>query len=291
MTEPQAPRRHARRAGAPNEGQAFATALARLLAEGRRVAVATVVGGRGSRPRAAGAKMLVPDEGPTELSVGGGALEAAIIADCRDVLAGALDPCVRRYELAESGEAAVGMTCGGSVEVFLDLLEPPHRLVIFGGGHVGRAVAAAARVAGLSITVVDDRAEWLEPSAFPPGTALHRCAADYRSELPVVAPPAGAVVMTRCHATDVEVLARLSERPPAHVGLMGSRRKILRAFAALRERGVADEFLASVQAPIGLRIGAETPGEIGIAVVAQVIEFLRAGRLRVAGGGAEREVS
>lgn len=270
MSDTQAPRRH----GAAREGLLHAESLARLLAGGCRVAVATVVRARGSHPRGVGAKMLVPDEGPPELSIGGGALEASVIADCRGVLAGA-EPGIRRYELAESGELAVGMTCGGLVEIFIDVEEPPLRLVIFGAGHVGRAVAAAARVAGLALTVVDDRQEWLDPSAFPPGTALHRCSRDYADALPPVPSSACAVVMTRCHETDVSVLEQLATSRPRHVGFMGSRRKVLRAFEVLRARGVDAAWLESVRAPIGLAIGAETPGEIGIAVVAEIVASLR----------------
>ena len=159
--------------------------LARLLGEGRRVAVATVVRARGSHPRAVGAKMLVCEDGTALHTIGGGPLEASVIADCREALAGA-GPGLRRYDLAETGEDAVGMTCGGSVEIFVDVEEPPVRLVVFGAGHVGRAVARAAHVAGLALTVVDDRAEWLAPEAFPPGTALHRCGRDYAADLPEV---------------------------------------------------------------------------------------------------------
>ena len=264
-----------RRRGAPHDGLALAEGLARLLAEGRRVAVATVVRGKGSHPRAVGAKMLVPDQGPTLLSIGGGALEAAVIADCRALLRGGGEPGVRRYELAEGSDDAVGMTCGGTVEVFLDVESPPQRLFVFGAGHVGRAVAVAARVAGLAITVVDDRAEWLDPAAFPPGTALHRCAPDYADSLPEVPSDACALVMTRCHETDVTVLGRLARFRPRHVGFMGSRRKVARAFDALRAASVDEAWLRTVSAPLGLPIGAETPGEIAIAAVAQVVAVLR----------------
>jgi len=271
MTSAQQPRGH----GGAAEGLAVHEALARLLAEGRRVAVATVVRARGSHPRAVGAKMLVPDAGAPLFSIGGGPLEASAIADCRAALDGA-PVGVHRYDLTEAGDDSVGMTCGGSVEVFVDVEEPPQRLFVFGAGHVGRAVAAAAHVAGLLVEVVDDRAEWLDPAAFPAGARLHRCSADYASSLPAIPREALAVVMTRCHATDVVVLRSLSEARPRHVGFMGSRRKVLRAFALLRSQGVDAAWLETLRAPIGLALGAETPGEIAIAVVAEVVAVLRA---------------
>jgi xanthine dehydrogenase accessory factor len=270
MTPAQEPRSH----GGPTDGLAVHEALARLLSEGRRVGVATVVRARGSHPRAVGAKMLVPDAGAPLFSIGGGPLEASAIADCRAALDGAPSG-VHRYDLTEAGDDSVGMTCGGSVEVFIDVEEPPRRLFIFGAGHVGRAVASAAHVAGLLVEVVDDRAEWLDAAALPPGARLHRCAADYASGLPAVPREALAVVMTRCHATDVVVLRSLARARPRHVGFMGSRRKVLRAFAMLREDGVDAAWLETVRAPIGLALGAETPGEIAIAVVAEIVAVLR----------------
>ncbi len=253
---------------------AFHEDVARLLAEGRRVAIATVVTARGSRPREVGAKMIVADDGEALHSIGGGPLEASVIADCRAALAGD-GPRVRRYDLNESGDDSVGMTCGGAVEIFIDVEEPPQRLFVFGAGHVGRAVARAAEVAGLAITVVDDRAEWLQSEAFPPGTALHRCARDYASDLPLVASGACAVIMTRCHDTDMAVLEALSSPKPRYVGFMGSRRKVLRAFRVLESRGVSAEWLRTIRAPVGLALGAETPGEIAIAVIAEIVGALR----------------
>lgn len=248
--------------------------LVRLLGAGERVAVATVIRGRGSRPRAAGAKMLVREDGRSSGSVGGGALEASVVADCREALAGG-GLALRRYDLVEDGERSVGMTCGGSMEVLIEVHEPPQRLVVFGAGHVGRALAAAASVAGLSLLVVDDREQWLAPEAFPEGAALHRCGRDYASDLPELQAADCVAVMTRCHATDVEVLAEVARVRPRYCGLIGSRRKILTAFAALEERGVDRAWLETLHAPIGLDIGAETPGEIGLAVAAQVVRALR----------------
>lgn len=238
------------------------------------MAVATIVRARGSHPREVGSKLLVVEGGAALHTIGGGPLEASIIADCRAALSGA-GPGVHRYELAESGENAVGMTCGGSVEAFIDVEEPPHRLVIFGAGHVGRAVARVAHVAGLSLTVVDDRAEWLAAEAFPLGTALHRCGRDYQADLPLVSEAASCVVMTRCHQTDISVLESLANSAAGHVGFMGSKRKVARAFKVLESRGVPRAFLDSVRAPVGLALGAETPGEIGVAVVAELIARLR----------------
>ena len=253
----------------------FHAELARLLAEGQRVAVATVVRAKGSHPRAPGAKMLVLDSGRTRFTLGGGALEASIIKDCLCALAPGGASGLHRYDLVEGGASSVGMTCGGSVEVFVEVEEPATRLVVFGAGHVGRSLAEAGHVAGLAVTVVDDRAEWLVPEAFPSGTALHRCKRDYLHDLPAVTESDCCAVMTRCHATDINVLQALHPAPLRYLGMIGSRRKVRRAFEALRGRGVSSEWLGGIRAPIGLHIGAETPGEIAIAVVAEIVAVLR----------------
>lgn len=254
----------------------FHEELVRLLSAGERVAVATVVRGRGSRPRSAGAKMIVRGGGRSLFSIGGGALEASVIADCREVLAGG-SATLKRYELTEAGHESVGMTCGGSMEVFIELQEPPQRLVVFGAGHVGRALAGAAAVAGFSLLVVDDRADWLDVRAFPEGVAFHRCERDYASDLPVLRGSDCVAVMTRCHATDVAVLLRVARVAPRYVGMIGSKRKVVTAFEALEREGVAREWLDTVHAPIGLDIGAQTPGEIGLAVAAELVQALRNG--------------
>jgi xanthine dehydrogenase accessory factor len=261
--------------------------IARLLQAGERVAVATVIRGRGSHPREAGAKMLVRSDGSTLGSVGGGALEASVIADCGAALASG-DRRTTTYDLSEAGPHSVGMTCGGSVDVFVDVLEPAARLFVFGAGHVGRALAQAASLVGLALTVVDDRADWLQPEAFPRGAALHRCNREYAADLPDVPATALAAVMTRCHATDIAVLRHLARTPPRYTGMIGSRRKVLRAYRVLEGQGVERAWLDTIRAPIGLRIGAETPAEIAIAVVAEIVQLLREGA--TAEAPAEQEV-
>jgi xanthine dehydrogenase accessory factor len=255
--------------------QDFHQELARLLAQGERVAVATVVRARGSHPRETGAKMLVRADGTTAFTIGGGALEAAVTADCQAALAGAVRG-VKSYALTEGGPNTVGMTCGGSVEVFIDVEEPAPRMIVFGAGHVGRALAALAPTLGMALTVVDDRADWLLPERFPAGAALHRCGRDYASDLPD-ATGAYVAVMTRCHATDVNVVGALAGTAPSYVGVIGSRRKVLRAFGVLEQRGLDRAWLETIHAPIGLDIGAETPGEIALAIAAEIVAVRRGG--------------
>ncbi|MEM7247091.1 MAG: XdhC family protein [Acidobacteriota bacterium] len=248
--------------------------LTRRLAGGERLAIATVIEARGSGPREVGTKMLVDVEGRPSFSIGGGPLEASVIAACREALAEGR-PRRLRLDLTEEGERSVGMTCGGTVEVLIEVAAPPRRMVVFGAGHVGRALAQVAANTGFAVEVVDDRPEWLDAQAFPAGVTLNRNRLAHDVELPELADDDCVVVMTRCHATDLEILSALQPRRFAYLGLIGSRRKVITAMGRLREREVEADWLASIHGPIGLDIGAETPAEIAVSILAEVLAVLR----------------
>lgn len=148
--------------------------------------------------------------------------------------------------------------------------------VICGAGHVARALAPAALAAGFAVTVLDDREEFADPRRFPgaevvlgPFTgALERLDVDAASYI---------VIVTRGHAHDLEVLVQALRTPARYIGLMASRSKRTRMIAALREEGIDEGALSRVHSPIGLDIGAETPAELAVSIVAEMIQ-VRAGR-------------
>lgn len=184
---------------------------------------------------------------------------------------------VRRYYLTEQASRgqATGMVCGGMAEVFLEVIASAPVLAICGGGPVGQALARAGQLAGFETLVADDREEWRRRELFPEGTLLAAVDRDYREDF--LAPVAGrdlyVAVVSRCWETDVAALAAVARQAPArlrYLGLMGSRRKLARVRAELAERGV-DLDGSLLHAPIGLRIGGDSPGEIAIAILAEVI--------------------
>jgi len=242
---------------------------------GRRAVLATVIRASGSTPRAAGAKMMVAADGSTVGTIGGGAFEAMVTADAREILAGsAASSAVRRYTFTEKGEDALGMACGGTAEVFLERLGPGERLIIFGAGHVGLALARLAATVGFHPELVDDRAEACE-SARRTGVGLvHRCDAEYRDGVPEIDPSCCVAVVTRCHSTDVLALRGLVAVPSRYLGLIGSRRKKEAIFAQLRETGAATEpQLERIRCPIGLPLGGDTPEEIAVSIVAELLQL------------------
>jgi len=262
--------------GVPGPAEVLAHAEEALRRHGR-VALAQIVGAQGSTPGKPGWKLLVPPSGEPYGNLGGGAFEAMVVADARARL-GERRPRgeVKRYYLTEEAVKGqpTGMVCGGMVEVFLEVLDAPPLLAVFGGGPVGQAVARAAELAGFELLVTDDRSEYRLPELFP--SSAHVVEVDRTFGGDLFAGFDGrevyAAVVSRCWETDTAALAALLSRRPerlVYVGLMGSRRKVRRVREELDRRGVD---LADVpfHAPIGLPLGGDSPGEIALSILAEI---------------------
>lgn len=256
----------------------FHEALLGLLEAGRPLATATVVKATGSTPRAAGARMIVPIEGEPLFTLGGGAFEAEVIRDAREAIATG-ESALKVYTLSDRGPRGEGQECGGTVSVFIEPALAPEKLWIFGGGHVGRALAAASRGLGLDVTVFEDRAEYADLARFPGARRAVLTDCEYRQGIPAPDSRTYCVVATRAHATDRAALRTALSGDAAWVGMIGSARKKIAVHKDLAELdGVAPGRLESVETPVGLPVGAETPEEIAISILARLIQVRREGR-------------
>ena len=247
-----------------------ARATLRVLESGRRGALATVVRTSGSTPQQPGAKLLLEPSGAALGTIGGGAIE-------RDVMQ-ALQDCVRdgrpRMIVRDLGYD-LGMCCGGRMEIFVEPVEAEQRLFIFGAGHVGKPVAAFARTLGFRVTVVDDRAEFNTSERFPECERVLSEPAEAAPGLGLTAQD-WALIVTHDHRLDEEALDALVRLPHRYVGLIGSRRKVFRILQRIEARRGLPA-LDRVYAPVGLDIGAVSPEEIAVSVVAELVA-LRHGR-------------
>jgi xanthine dehydrogenase accessory factor len=181
--------------------------------------------------------------------------------------------------LGQDRAAWVDLPGGGAPHrALLETLSAPPLLYLFGGGHVSLAVAGVARLAGFRIVVVDDRPAFSNPARFPEsdrtlvlpmGSAFRHLTVDEGSYI---------VAATRGHQHDEPVIEQALRTPAAYIGMLGSRRKVAIMWERLRKRGVTEEDLARVHAPVGLPIGADTPGEIAVSIVAQMVEVRRGKR-------------
>jgi xanthine dehydrogenase accessory factor len=240
------------------------------LERGRACALATVVESRGSVPRPAGAKMLIAEDGSTEGSVGGGALELEVVRISPEIIRSG-EARLLSYRL----DADLGMACGGSARVFIEPLLPPPPLYVFGAGHVGRALCSLAASLGFAVTVIDERIELASPEQLPNATAfVHSYDPSDWGDL-ALNERAFCVVATPTHATDFAVVRALMKHTPRYVGMIGSKIKRRRAEQEMSEAGLPPERLAELHTPTGLPIGAITPEEIAVSIAAELIQVRR----------------
>lgn len=255
-------------------------AIARLRRDGGRGALATVIGTRGSTPGKETMRMLVREDRSCTGSVGGGCVEAEVLSDALEVLA---TEAPRRavYRLTERETGDEGLACGGELEVFLEPVTA-HALLIFGGGHVAKALCPIAATAGFRVTVVDDRARFASAERFPDAASVV-VGERFQDAFPRlhVTSATSCVVVTRGHALDLACLDFALHTPAPYVGLIGSRAKILALLRRLEAAGRLDGVdLARLHAPIGLDLGGSSHGEISLAIAAELL----AARRRVLGG-------
>jgi xanthine dehydrogenase accessory factor len=254
-------------------------ALVRCRDEGRACVLATVVRTAGSTPRKGAARMLVLAGGATVGTIGGGRFEKEVVDACTALLAegAAATPRLLRYHLTHD----LAMCCGGEMEVFVEPILPESLLVVCGGGHVARAVVPLARSVGFSPVVVDeppDDGEAATLERFPGAQRLIDSwdPRDWRDL--ALDGNTYAIIVTRDHAVDQQLLEALIGHDLAYLGLIGSTRKVEMFHRRLEAKGVDPARLARLHAPIGLDIGADTPEEIAVAIVAELIEARAARR-------------
>jgi xanthine dehydrogenase accessory factor len=245
-------------------------ALAEALERGEEVALVTIVAATGSTPQRVGAKMLVFPDGRTVGTIGGGCYENDAFWKAREAIT-ARRPLNVKYELNDDFAQESGLVCGGQMEVFIEPVEASPDVYVFGAGHVGYYVAKMAHEVGFRVHVVDDREKFANAERF--GAGIDVVVENIPNWLQTHTLPATAyaVIVTRGHTHDLDALRALTVNPLRYLGLIGSKAKVKRIFDELRAEGTQDEALRGVHAPIGLDIGAITPQEIAVSIVAELI--------------------
>lgn len=246
----------------------------KLEEAGRPYAVVTIIRADGAVPRKSG-KMLVTADGNSIGTIGGGSSELLAIQDAQ--------ACIRYGENAIKDytlNSENGMVCGGDFSVFIEVENPRPRLILCGAGHVGTALMKAARLAGFDITLVDTRGEdQIGDAILLSDTYVP--VEDFYKGMMALTIPAGAfiVITTYGHRFDKEALAAALTKKAAYLGMIGSRKKIAAVYEKLRSEGFTNEQLEAVYAPIGMDIGGETPEEIAISIVAEMlaVKYKRSG--------------
>lgn len=252
----------------------FYEEIMKIISEGKSAALATIVGTRGSTPREVGAKMLIQDDGKFLGSVGGGCLEAEVWQGAMKVIAEE-KPKLMHLDLTGKEAEEGGMICGGVMDIYIEPISPSPRVFIFGGGHISLYVSKMSAMVGFQVVVVDDRPQFANKDRFPEAQEV------IAEEFPLafsrlkVNRPSYLVIVTRGHAYDQEVLEWALGTDARYIGMIGSRKKIQSVYQNLEKKGIPPEKFLRVHSPIGLKIGALTPEEIAVSIVAEMIQERR----------------
>jgi xanthine dehydrogenase accessory factor len=240
---------------------------------GRAAALITVIATDRSVPRRAGAKLLVQADGTCIGTIGGGEMEARCVATALEALT---DGCTRRlsYNLVDAANGDPGV-CGGTVELYVEPFMPTPTVYVIGCGHVGRAVIDLAKWLGFRVVATDDREELADAASFPNADAIIvGSITDALAQEPISA-HTSVVVVTRNMKVDLALLPAVLATDATFIGVMGSARRWETTRAALATAGVPEAHLAKVRSPIGMEINAETPQEIAVSILAEIVAHRR----------------
>ncbi len=248
--------------------------LVELRRAGQKCAVATIVEVAGSIPSFQSAKMLIRRDGTMVGTIGGGCTEAEVWQAARDVIE-TERPRMLQFNLGQDAAYDNGLICGGQLNVYVEPVLPIPRVLIFGAGHISKSLSKVATLAGFAATVIDNREAYANRERFP--EAAQVIAEEYEEVFPRLEANDAtyAIIVTRGHRDDMLVLGWAVNQPLRYIGMIGSKRKTIEVAKHLRKEGVSLENLARVHAPMGLDLGAVTPEEIAVSVVAEMISRRR----------------
>jgi len=241
--------------------------IEKIRNSGKKAALCIIVDTQGSTPRKAGAKMIVFEDKKVIGSVGGGNLEKEVIDKAYEAIEQNY-PVKFTYELMKD----LSMHCGGKAEVYIEPLIPMNKIVLFGAGHVGKAVAEFASRLGFHVTVYDERKETIDQLNIEGVTAIHD---QYESALQdlIFDERTYIVVVTPQHAHDEKITAFCAKKPYAYLGMIGSKKKVAMAKERFREEfGLTQEEIDKINMPIGIPFAAQLPEEIAISIIAKIID-------------------
>ncbi|HNY39938.1 MAG TPA: XdhC/CoxI family protein [Bryobacteraceae bacterium] len=244
-----------------------------LRRQGRKCALATIVGVNGSIPSYASARILVRDDGTMAGTIGGGCVEADVHAAAQEVIESGQARRLKFNLGQDAGDS--GLICGGQLEVFIEPLIPQPRAFVFGAGHISKSLSSVLSLCGFAVEVIDDRASFASRERFPSADAVH--AGEYEQILPElnIGESSYIVIVTRGHRDDLRILRWAIRTQARYVAMIGSRRKVIEVVKELESEGLPREIFHRLHAPMGLDIGAITPEEISVSVTAEMIAVRR----------------
>jgi xanthine dehydrogenase accessory factor len=253
--------------------------LAELSETGKTGVLCTIVKTKGSTPRKEGSKMLVYPDGTITGTIGGGEVESRVIKEAIDALSSG-ESRVIGFDLVDPEQGDPGI-CGGRLEVFIDPLGTPDQIVVVGGGHVGKAVVHLAKWMGYRTILTDDREDYCRPETVPDADQYIHCKFEELTSHYDINDGTSVVLATRSLQVDISGLPEILAKPVGYIGIISSKRRWNLTKEQLLDSGVKKDVLDMIHAPIGLNIQAETPEEIAISIMAEIIKEKRGGTRRL----------
>ena len=244
--------------------------LARMAEAGEQAAVCTVINAQGSTPRHTGSKMIVYPGGKIMGTIGGGEMENRVITSAYEVIA-SNKPQRLDFNLSDPTQGDPGI-CGGQMEVFVEPVQPDATIVVIGGGHVGKAVVHLAKWLGYRVILSDDREEFCNAESVPGADEYLNYQMKDMFEYLNIHAQTYLIFTTRNTSIDIEALPVSLESPARYIGVIGSKRRWEVTRKTLIEEGISAEKLDLVDSPMGLDIHAESPQEIAVSILSQVIK-------------------
>jgi xanthine dehydrogenase accessory factor len=242
---------------------------------GETIAWVTVVETKGSTPREVGTKMLVNKDGLVAGTIGGGITEDEVIKEAKKALKKGKGKLLYYHLTKEQTALDEAAICGGDMKVFIDILQPKEEVLIFGAGHIAVFVSKLAKMVGFKVTIIDDRKEFANQDKFPEADKIIAKETEKALIHLKITPSTYIIIVTRGHLKDEEVLGSVVRSSAAYIGMIGSRKKNSTVFQRLTKKGISQEELDKVHSPIGIDINAQTPEEIAVSIMAEIIQVRR----------------
>lgn len=250
--------------------------LKKAIEEGKKCAMAIIVEKEGSTPRNSGSIMIIDENDGIHGTIGGGELENSVIKQMKT--------CIRNrtsqkhvFELNSEGD--LHMICGGRTEVFIKYIEPPRKLIIIGAGHIGKKLNEIAKAMGYYTAIIDDREEFCSKENFPNADELIVGNIEEKLINYPMNKNCYVVIVTRGHQYDEAALKIIIDKNPSYIGMIGSTRKTKAIFDHLKEKGISEERLSQIYAPIGLALGGDSPEDIALCIIAEIQKIIYSGHL------------
>ena len=253
----------------PDQPSALFAEISETTSRGLPIAMATVVATNRSVPRHASSRMVVHADGSQMGTIGGGEMEASVVAACLDVISSG-HPRLIDFDLVDPSKGDFGV-CGGTVSIYVEAFMPEATIFIVGCGHVGKAVVELAHWLGYRVIAADDRVELATADLVPDADVIIDGPLSAAIEATPITANTDVVVVTRSVQIDLEILPLLLASNARSVGVMGSRRRWATTRAKLAEAGVPEDKLDAVRAPIGIELNAETPAEIAMSILSEIV--------------------